>query len=81
LQEQASRLAQVVSVFKLDQQQLITSPTRLVAPAALRKIASPARPPAIGNATKAVPRAVAALNAPTSTRPPVTDNNADWETF
>jgi len=80
LQEQASRLAQVVGMFKLDQQHpLITAPTRLVTSPVLQKIASPMRSRAIGN--KAAPRAVAALNAPTPARLPAGDDNADWETF
>jgi len=80
MQDQAARLAEVVSVFKLDRMQAAgaTMAAAAAAPAAkpaptVTRAAAPARPP-VRRATPAAPKAIAASK-------PVASGADDWEEF
>ena len=81
LQEQASQLASVVSVFKVSgaQQQAPKAPVRKAAPAA-KPGASRAAAPAL-NAPAARPRAAASKPAPAAQREAVAAGAGEWEEF
>jgi len=79
LQEQAAKLAQVVSVFKLDDHQVMAAPKpaapiRNVTPQ--RPVIAAAKPAPAGNPPKT--RAIA---APQPRQAPAKENADDWETF
>jgi len=73
LQEQAAKLAQVVSVFKLDDNQVMAAPKQA---AAMRNI-TPQRPVI----ATAKPAPAGSSNAPQPRQAPAKENADDWETF
>jgi methyl-accepting chemotaxis protein len=73
MQDQAGKLAEVVSVFKLDREHSIAAPVVAAKPAA------PAARPAVARPTAPAPKAIAAK--PAKRIEPVAAGAGDWEEF
>jgi methyl-accepting chemotaxis protein len=81
MQEQSAKLADVVSVFKLDTSYASSTPALPRAPA--RAAALPRRTPAVGAPVRRAAPAVSAASAPVPAAPrkAVTTGESDWEEF